>query len=96
MRDLLHELGFRVKEHDVEVFHGVDALEGFPVLEPDYLMEGLGVSFWFCFVLGFGVLEVWLSLEQRKHLSKDSQDSKSEIKTKKKKPSSDKRHPEKT
>lgn len=50
MRDLLHELRVRVEEHDVEVFHGADALEGFPVLEPDYLMAGLALVFGFIWV----------------------------------------------
>lgn len=35
--DFIHEFHVRVIEHDMEVLHGMDGLEGPPVLEPDDL-----------------------------------------------------------
>lgn len=35
------EVGIRVEQHDMEVFHGTNRLEATPVLEPDNLFKSV-------------------------------------------------------
>ena len=36
--DIVNKLRIWVVEHDVEMFHGANRLQGFPILEPNHLL----------------------------------------------------------